>query len=103
MDKYCVLIEHHNNITIVDFKITSSKLYAHAVTLSTRDNTEFLEQLKQDSEEQFLEIDIDPKKNQKTIIQIIWLIQRLRILVDCLLFHSKNHHDDPAKKSMTCH
>ena len=99
------MIEHHNNITIVDFKITSSKLYAHAVTLSTRDNTEFLEQLKQDSEEQFLEINIDLKleENQKTIIQIIWLIQRLRILVDCLLFHLKNHHDDPAKKNMTCH
>ena len=63
--KDCALIEHYNNITSVDFKIASAKLYGHVVILSIQDNTEFLEHLKQDLEEHFLEINIDLKLEEK--------------------------------------
>ena len=45
--KDCALIEHHNNITGVNFMITSTKLYFSVVTLSIYNNTQFLENLKQ--------------------------------------------------------
>ena len=43
----CVLIEHHNNITRVNFMITSTKLHVPVVTLSVNDNIKFLENIKQ--------------------------------------------------------
>ena len=42
-----VLIEHLNNITCVDFKITSTKLYVPVITLSVYDNIKYLEKIKQ--------------------------------------------------------
>ena len=45
--KDCVLIEHHNNITRVNFMITSTTLYVPVVTLSINDNIKFLKNIKQ--------------------------------------------------------
>ena len=45
--KDCVLIEHQDNTTDVNFMITSTKLYAPVVTLSINDSTKFLENIKQ--------------------------------------------------------
>ena len=47
MDAGCALIEHQNNITDVDFKITNAKLYESVVILSISDKIKFLENLKQ--------------------------------------------------------
>ena len=44
--KDCVLIQHHNNIGSVAFKITSIKLYVPVVTLTINDNIKFLENLR---------------------------------------------------------
>ena len=44
--KYCRLIEHHNNIAGIDFKITSFKLYVPVVTFHINDNIKLLENLK---------------------------------------------------------
>ena len=41
--KDCVFTEHQNNITGVNFMISSTKLYAPVVTLSVNDNIKFLE------------------------------------------------------------
>ena len=45
--KDCVLIEHYNNITGVNFMITSTKLYVPVVILLINDNTNFLENIEQ--------------------------------------------------------
>ena len=47
LQKDCVLIQHHNNIGSVAFKITSTKLYVPVVTLTINDNIKFLENLRQ--------------------------------------------------------
>ena len=39
---------HHNNITGVNFVITSTKLYLPIVTLSIKENNKFLENIKQE-------------------------------------------------------
>ena len=44
--KDCVLVEHNNNITGIDFKITSTKIYIPVATLSINDKIKFLENLK---------------------------------------------------------
>ena len=46
LPKDCVLVEHHNNIGGVAFKITSTKLYVPVVTLPINDDIKFLENLK---------------------------------------------------------
>ena len=46
--KYCVSIEHHDNITRVSFMITSTKIYVLVVTLSINDSIKFLENIKQE-------------------------------------------------------
>ena len=46
--KDCVLIEHHNNIEGVHFKIASTKLYVKVVTSSINDNIKFSENIKQE-------------------------------------------------------
>ena len=46
MTKGCTLIEHHNNITGVNFKITSIKLEVPIVTLTIDKSIKFLENLK---------------------------------------------------------
>ena len=43
-----VLMGHHNNITGVNFVITSTKLYLPIVTLSIKENNKFLENIKQE-------------------------------------------------------
>ena len=48
MDKRLILTEQNDNITCVNFVITSTKLCAPVVTLSINDNTKFLEKIKQD-------------------------------------------------------
>ena len=48
MDNRLILIEQNDNITGVNFVITSTKLYAPVVTLSSNDNIKFLEKIKQD-------------------------------------------------------
>ena len=45
--KECVLIEHHNNITKVNFISTSIKHYIPVVFLSINDNINILENLQQ--------------------------------------------------------
>ena len=45
--KNCVLIENHDNITGINFTITSTKLYVLVVTLLINDNIKFLENIKQ--------------------------------------------------------
>ena len=45
--KNCVLVEHNNNLTGIDFNTTSTKLYFPVVTLSINDNIKFLENIKQ--------------------------------------------------------
>ena len=45
--KDSVLIEYHNGITRVNFMITSTKRYVPVVTLSIKNNIEFLENIKQ--------------------------------------------------------
>ena len=57
--KDCVLIEQNNNITGVNFFITSTKLYVVVVTLSINDNIKFLENMKQGFKKQFLGTNID--------------------------------------------
>ena len=47
MSKDCVLIEQNNNITGVNFVITSTKRYVSVVTLPINDNSIFLENIKQ--------------------------------------------------------
>ena len=45
-EKNCVLVEQNNNMTGVNFMITSTKLYVSIVTLSINDNITFLEKRK---------------------------------------------------------
>ena len=58
---YCILLEHHNNITGVNFMITSTKLYVPVVTVSVNYDIKFLENIKQGFKEQFLGTNIDLK------------------------------------------
>ena len=52
--KYCVLIEHRNNVTGVNFMITSTKRYVPVVSLSINKNIKYLGNLKKDSRKQYL-------------------------------------------------
>ena len=45
--KHCLLIEHHNKITGINFMIKSFKVYVPVVALSINDNIKFLENIKQ--------------------------------------------------------
>ena len=59
--KDCVLIEHHNKITGVNFMITSTKVYVPVVTFSINDKNKFLKNKKQGFKKQFLGTTIDLK------------------------------------------
>ena len=67
--KGCVLIEQHNSVTGVDFKITITKLYVSVVALSINNNIKFLENIKQgfkrtiSSNKYRSEIKTQPKNN----------------------------------------
>ena len=45
LKKDCVLVEHHNSITGVNFMITSTKIYVPSVTLTINNNIKLLEKL----------------------------------------------------------
>ena len=47
VEKKNLLIEHHNNIACIGFKITSTKLYVPAVAFSIKENIKFLENIKE--------------------------------------------------------
>ena len=85
-----VLIEHDNHIIGVGFIITSAKFDVPVVTLSINNNIKSLENMKQGFKRKISwnryrsEITTKPK----TIIWIIWLIQHLEVLIDCLIFLS---------------
>ena len=68
--KDCVLIAENNNITGVNFVITSTKLYVPGVTLSINDNSIFQKISSKDLKEQFFETNTNLKQrhNQKAII-----------------------------------
>ena len=63
-------MEHHNNITGVNFVITSTKLYLSVVSLSINDNKIFLENIKQIFKRTIYwnkygtEVTIQPKNNK---------------------------------------
>ena len=98
MDKWLILIEHNDNITCVNFVITSTKLYATVVTLSINDNTKFLEKIKQDFKRTISwnkyrpEITTQPKYNN-----LDYLIDPTFININRLVFSFKNGNDDPTR------
>ena len=47
MNKRLCMIEHHDNLTAVNFMITSTKRYIPVFTLSINDDIKFLENIKQ--------------------------------------------------------
>ena len=61
--KDCALIENHNNITEVNFIITSTKLNVPVVTLSINDNINVFRKYKafKDLKQQFLGTNVDLK------------------------------------------
>ena len=72
--------------------ITSTKLYVLVVTLSINDNIKHLENIKQGLFKRTISLnkyrsEITQPKNNNYLI--IWLIQSLGTLLDCLFFHSK--------------
>ena len=57
--KDCVLVEcNNNNITGINFKITSTTLYVSEVTLPINNNIKFLENITQGFKKQFLGINV---------------------------------------------
>ena len=68
--KDCVLIEQINSVTGVAFVTTSTKLYVLVFTLSINYNIKFWENINKNLKKQFLETNIDLKKqhNQKILI-----------------------------------
>ena len=75
------MIEYHNNITGVDIKITSTKLYVPVLVLSINDNIKFWENIK---EEKKRSISWNRYISETTIFT-----QDLEILINCLFFHSQ--------------
>ena len=88
--KDCVLIEHHNNITGVNFMVTSTKLYVPVATLSINDNMKFLENIKQGFKRISWNKHRSEIKTQPKNENLDYLIDpSFRNLIDCLFFHSK--------------
>ena len=86
------LIAQNNSKTGVNIVITSTKLYVLVVTLSINDNIKHLENIKQGLFKRTISLnkyrsEITQPKNNNYLI--IWLIQSLGTLLDCLFFHSK--------------
>ena len=95
----CVLIEQNNNITGVNFVITSTKLYVPVVTLSIND-IKFLENIKQGFKKQFLGTNIDLKKqhNQKNN-NLDYLIDPTFTNNTLFVLSFKNGNNDPTRNS----
>ena len=68
----------HNNITGVNFVITSTKLYLPRVTLSINENNNFLENIKQEFKKAIYwnKYGTEVTTQPKTISWGRWLIQR---------------------------
>ena len=75
------MIEYHNNITGVDIKITSTKLYVPVLSLSINDNIKFWENIKKENKRRNF---CSRYRSETTIFT-----EYLEILINCLLFHSK--------------
>ena len=75
------MIECHNNITGVDIKITSAKLYVPVLSLSINDNIKFWENIKEENKR----TNFWSRYRSETTI----FTEHLEILINCLLFHSK--------------
>ena len=77
--------------TEATFQINNVKTYVPVVTLSIKDNAKFLENTKQGFKRtiSWNKYRSETKSQPKIIIWIIWLIQHLEILIDCLKFIQK--------------
>ena len=98
---YCILLEHHNNITGVNFMITSTKLYVPVVTVSVNYDIKFLENIKQ-----VFKRTISWNKyrseimTQRKINNLDYLIDPTFRNIDKLFVLSfKNGNDDPTRNS----
>ena len=71
--------------------ITNTKPYVLVAALSINDKTKFLENIKQGFKRAISWNKYRPEitTQKKAITQIIWLLQHLEILINCLLFNSK--------------
>ena len=109
--KDCVLTEQNNNITGVNFVITSTKLYVAVVTLSINDNIKFLENIKQGFKRTIswnkcrYEITTQPKNNNLEYL-IDPTFRNINRLFRLFVLSSKNGDNDPTRdslKNITCH
>ena len=101
MDKRLVLIEQNNNITGVNFVITSTKFYVSVVTLSINDNIKFSENIKQGFKiaiswnKYRSEITTQPKNNN-----LDYLIDpTFRNINSFFVLSFKNGNNDPTRDS----
>ena len=71
--------------------ITNTKPDVLVAALSINDKTKFLENIKQGFKRtiSWNKYRSEITTQKKAIIQIIWLLQHLEILINCLLFNSK--------------
>ena len=72
--------------TEAKFQVNNVKIYVSVVTLSINDNVKFLENTKQGFKRtiSWSKYRSETKSQPKIVIWVIWLIQRLEILIDCL-------------------
>ena len=97
--KDCVLIEQNNNITDLNFVITSTKLYVPVVALSI--NFKFLENIKQGSKRTISwnkyrsEITTQAKNNNLDYL----IDQKFRNINRLFVFSFKNGNDNPTRDS----
>ena len=97
--KDCVLIEQSNNITDLNFVITSTKLYVPVVALSI--NFKFLENIKQGSKRTISwnkyrsEITTQAKNNNLDYL----FDQKFRNINRLFVFSFKNDNDNPTRDS----
>ena len=97
----CVWIEQNNNITGMNFLITSTKLYIPVVTLFINDNIKFLENTKQRFKRTIYwkkyrsEITIQPKRN---ILDYL-IDTTFRNINRLYLLSFKKGNDDPTRDS----
>ena len=102
--KNCVLIEQNNNITGVNFVISSTKLYVPGVTLSINDNIKFLENITQGFKRTISwnkrrsEITTQPKSNSLDYLDYL-IYPTFRNINRLFVLSFKNGNDDPMRDS----
>ena len=103
--KYCVLSQHHNNITGTTFQINNVKLYVSVVTLSINDNIKFLGNIKQGFKRKISwnkyrsEIKTQPKNNN-----LDYLIDpTFRNINRLFVFSFENGNSDPIRDYFNKH